>query len=92
MLDAVVLAVEEGMRPVRGVVDDLVGHDERARSPAVAHAADGGDRGDALDAGIAECADVGAIVDAVWRHGVILAMARQDNDRRATERAMEQRR
>jgi hypothetical protein len=69
--------LEEGARPAPGVVDDLVGYDDRRGAELAADPADGRDRDHALGAGVPERPQVGAVVDLVRRQAVRIAVARQ---------------
>src|SRR5262245_26045421 len=87
MRDRYIPAFEEGGPAAPGVVDDLVRHDERPRAEVGADAADRGHRDDLGGAFLPQCPQVRAIVHLVWRDGVAVAMAGQENDVAAAEPA-----
>lgn len=72
---------EESPRPdALGAIDDLVRHDEIARSDLLLQAADGGEGDDGADAERAEGGDVGARGDFVRGELVVEAVAGEEGD------------
>ena len=76
-----VFATEVADSAPPGVVDDLIRHHQRARQQVVTDAPHrrAGDQG--LHAGLAQCPDVGPVVDVMRRDGVAVAMPRQEHHR-----------
>ncbi len=62
------------------VVDDLVGHHERARGAVGTDSAHGGDGNDRIDPDLVQGPEVGPIVDFVRCDRVAIAVARQEDD------------
>ncbi|OIQ65160.1 hypothetical protein GALL_532830 [mine drainage metagenome] len=74
-----VVTVEKCGFAAVGIVDDLVGYDQRAGNKVGMDAADAGDGNDMGDVLILERPDVRAVVDLVRRNSMAVAMARKKN-------------
>ncbi len=74
-------AFEEGGGAAPGVVDELVRDDDAAGGRFFRDAAHGCHGDDAVDPGVRECAQVGAVIDLVRGDGVVVAVAREEGDR-----------
>src|SRR5690606_30412186 len=72
------ILVVEGMRAAPGVINELIGHDDRACRHAWMNTADRIHGDDLLHAGIAQRADIRAVIDAVRWQPVRLAVAREE--------------
>src|SRR5260370_42703030 len=78
---------EEALVAREGAVDELVDEHEGAGRQIRLQAADGGERDEVGDAGALQRIDVGAVIDLRRRHAMTAAVARQEDDARARERA-----
>src|SRR4029077_6701669 len=78
---------EEGVAPVAGAVEELVGDDDVGRLVLELHRADGRDRDQLLDSQELEAEDVGAVVELGGEQAVAAAVARQEGDGAAVELA-----
>ena len=76
-----VFATEVADSTPPGVVDDLIGHHQRARQQVITNTPHrrAGDQG--LHAGLAQRPDVGPVVDVMRRDGVAVAVPRQEHHR-----------
>ncbi len=75
--------VEKGRGPAFGEIDELVEHNEFARTDVGPQAADAGDGNDAFHARLFQRHDVSAVVDPVRRAGVAFAVPGQEGELQA---------